>query len=240
MKLQLLAVAIAFASTVSTNATMVMPDLSNVPTSWTIDRYDPASFSNVGPYKGRTDVLGIGITSAGDSAKRPAGQQGSFYNTQGRQYPVTGGADSVLSADLFIPASWSSEANGTVRTDIWGVMTAGTSVSAYPIIGFSNSGGTSRLRVFDGNTAGDGWVNLATSVNYDAWTTLAIGFTGSSFVFSVNGHSVYEDKTIDGTTGFSAVIMQAYNFASISGANLQDYTANWSNTPVPEPSTYLV
>ncbi|MGC3961034.1 MAG: hypothetical protein QM813_24815 [Verrucomicrobiota bacterium] len=35
--------------------------------------------------------------------------------------------------------------------------------------------------------------------------------------------------------------MQAYNFAdpSISGATLVDYTANWSNTPVPEPSTYV-
>jgi hypothetical protein len=71
--------------------------------------------------------------------------------------------------------------------------------------------------------------------------TLAIGFTGSSFVFPVNGQSVYTDATINGTTGLGAAIMQAYNFAdpSISGANLQDYTAHGSNTPVPEPSTYL-
>lgn len=93
--------------------------------------------------------------------------------------------------------------------------------------------------MWDEDTA-NGWVDLASTITYDAWTRLTISFTGSAFEFGVNGTTVYTDNTIDNTTtGFGAVIMQAYNFAdpSITGpVNAQDYTANWSN--VPEPGFY--
>lgn len=224
---------------VAVHGDLIMPDLANVPTGWTTDRYEPTSFSNVGTYQGRDNVLGIEITSAGNSANRPAGQQGSFYNTQGRQHAVSGGAGSVLSADLYIPASWGDPTQGTVRTDIWGVMTDGVEVTAYPIIGFTNYGGDPRFRAYD-TVTGD-WIPIGTSVGYDAWTSLAVTFTGSSFVYSINGAPVHTHTDVNGTTQFSAVIMQAYNFAdpSISGAALADYTAYWANTPVPEPSTYV-
>jgi hypothetical protein len=125
---------------------------------------------------------------------------------------------------------------------MWGVMSNSAvvpAVTAYPIIGFTNYGGAARLRVYDGDLAA-GWVDLATLVAYDAWTSFEILFTGTSFEFSVNDSLVYTDSTIGGSTGFSAVIMQAYNFADplISGATNKDYTAHWSNTEtVPEPGT---
>ena len=219
----------------------LMPDFADIPSGWTTDRYDPASFTNVGTYQGRNNVLGIGITSAGNLANRALAFQNSFYNTQGRQHAVTGGVGSFLAADLYIPASWSDAANGSVRTDMWGVMqNAVPVVSAYPIIGFTNYGGSARLRVFDGDVASL-WVDLGTAVAYDAWTSFTIAFTGSAFVYGVNGTTVYTDSTISGTTGFQAVIMQAYNFAdpAINGAVLTDYTANWSNAAaVPEPGFY--
>ncbi len=144
----------------------------------------------------------------------------------------------MISADLYIPTAWNSPANGSFRSDIWGVMTDGSTVSDYPIIGFTSYGSSSRFRVWTDS----GWIDLATPVNYGAWNSLAIEFTGSSYVYSINGGTVYTDTAIDGSTGFSAIIMQAYNFADASvapGAVLADYTAYWSNTPVPEPSTYL-
>jgi hypothetical protein len=230
-------------SILAANAAVVMPDFGNVPTGWSTDRYEPTSFSNVGTYQGRSDVLGIEITSAGNSANRPGGQQGAFYNTQGRQHALTGGAGSVLSADLFIPGSWADGAAGSIRTDMWGVMNQGAAVSAYPIIGFTNYGGAARLRVFDAEVSG-GWVDLAnTTFAYDAWTALSIELTQSAFVYSVNGSPVYTDSTINGSDSFSAVIMQAYNFAdsSIPNATPVDYTAHWSNTAsVPDGGTTLV
>ncbi len=62
---------------VSAQAAAVMPNFAEVPTGWTTDRYDPASFANGGTYQGRNNVLGIGITAAGDAANR-GGQSGSF------------------------------------------------------------------------------------------------------------------------------------------------------------------
>ena len=69
-------------------------------------RYAPNSFSDVGTYQGRSDVLGIGISSAQSSANR-GGQSSTFYNTQGYGEPVlfAPGAGSVLSADLYISSS---------------------------------------------------------------------------------------------------------------------------------------
>lgn len=82
-------------------AVPIMPDFSTVPTGWTVDRYDPASFENVGTFEGRDNVLGIGIDETTGEASR-GGLSNIFYATQGRKFrfaPVAG-ADSVLSADL--------------------------------------------------------------------------------------------------------------------------------------------
>ncbi|MBA3059431.1 MAG: PEP-CTERM sorting domain-containing protein [Rhodoferax sp.] len=234
----------ATVAVVSAHAAPLMPDFANVPTGWTVDRYDPTSFSNVGSYQGRSDVLGIEITSAGNLANRPAAYQSSFYNTQGRQHLISGGTGSSIAADLYIPSAWRDAASGNVRSDMWGVMSDATAaVSAYPIIGFTNYGGAARYRVFDGDVSG-GWVDSSVAVAFDAWTSFEIDFTGTAFNFLINGSTVYTDSTIDGTTGFSAVIMQAYNFADPAIGNpvpvLADYTAHWSNVSanaVPEPGS---
>lgn len=220
-------------------ATAVMPDFSSVPAGWVTDRYAPASFANVGTFQGRNDVLGIEISNNDSLSNRPSGYQTTFYNTQGKQHTISGGAGSVLAADLFISSSWADPNNGNVRTDMWGVMTDGSQVTDYPIIGFTNYDGNPRLRIWDDT----GWHDLTTAISYNAWTSFAIEFTGTSYDYSVNDVVVYSDTAIDGSTGFQAVIMQAYNFGdpSLTGAIARDYTVNWSNTqPVPEPATMLL
>ncbi len=234
---------VLFAGIIATaQATPIMPDFASVPTGWTTDRFDPNSFQNVGTYQGRDNVLGIGITSAEGYSNRPGGYQSAFYNTQGRQHALTGGVGSVLSADLYIPASWGDSSLGSRRTDVWGVMTDGSAVTDYPIIGFTNYGGTPVLRVWDDTS----WVNLALAVAYDTWTAFSMEFTGSSYEYRINDTLAYTDATINGSTGFSAGIMQAYNFcgdASLQAAVCSDYTAHWSNTPtsqVPEPASFAL
>lgn len=112
----------------------------------------------------------------------------------------------------------------------------------YPIIGFTNYGALGpRYRIFDGDIPG-GWEDLATPVAFGAWTSFDILFTGSAFEFLINDAVVYADITVNGSTGFSAVIMQAYTFAdpTISNPNpvLADYTAHWSDRQgVPEPAS---
>lgn len=227
----------------SAQAAPVMPDFADVPTGWTTDRYDPNSFGNVGTYQGRSNVLGIGISEADGYSNRTGGFQNTFYATQGKQHDVSGGVGSVLSADLYIPASWRDGANGNVRTDMWGVMTDEFGVvSDYTIPGFTNYGG-GRYRVWDDIA----WVDLAIAVVYDAWTSFEIHLTSNSYEYWVNGALAYTDFTINGTTGFSDVIMQGYNFCggdpNLPGAVCADYTAHWANaqaSTVPEPGSFAL
>lgn len=226
------------------HAALLTPDFANVPTGWTTDRFAPNSFTNVGNYQGRDNVLGIGIHRDQGATARPSGQQGDFYNTQGRQHAVSGGAGSILAADLFIEQSWTDATLGHVRTDMWGVTDNAPLV--YPIIGFTNYGGAARYRIWDADTA-NGWVDLLTPVSAGGWVSFEIEFTGTSFVYSIDGAAVYTDNTVGTATGFSAVIMQAYNFfdATTDGGSptnfvASNYVAHWDNTRVgnvPEPAS---
>jgi PEP-CTERM motif len=236
-----LAAAAAAAFTAQAAPTELMPGFASAPTGWSTDRYDAASFGNVGSYQGRNNVLGIGIDSSTDLANRGAAFQSSFYNTQGRKQAISGGSGSILSADLYINADWAAASNGYKRTDMWGTMTDSAGVTAYTIIGFTNYGTAgARLRVWDADVSG-GWVDLANTIAYDAWTSLAIEFDGNSFDYFVGGTLVYSDTTIGTTTGFGEVIMQAYNFAdpSLGSPATSAYVAHWANVgaAVPEPGT---
>ncbi|HRH86670.1 MAG TPA: PEP-CTERM sorting domain-containing protein [Rubrivivax sp.] len=223
-------------------AAPVMPDFDNAPSGWSVDRYAPASFADVGTFQGRNNVLGIGINSSTDSANRPGGQQGSFYNTQGMKQQISGGAGSVLSADLYIDSAWRSGTAGYVRSDIWGTMAdSASSITAYAIAGFTNYAGAARLRVYDADVAG-GWVDLSNTVLYDAWNSFSIALGSSSFDYFVNGVLAYSDTTIGTSTQFKEAMVQAYNFndpaMQISGNPA--YNVHWSNTQaaqVPEPSS---
>lgn len=219
-------------------AALVMPSFDGAPTGWVTDRYQPHGFADVGMVHGRDNVLGIDINRAEGATARPGAFSDQFYNTQGMQHAISGGTGSVLSAALWIPEKWGDADNGHVRTDMWGVMTDGTGVSDYPIIGFTNYGdGGARLRIWEGSA----WMDLGVTIDYDAWTDLSIDFTGTSYIYKVNGAVAYTDNTINSSTGFSATIMQAYNFfdPTIDGANATNYTAHWSNTSasVPTPAS---
>ena len=130
---------------------------------------------------------------------------------------------------------------------MWGVTVDGTnSITDYPIIGFTNYGGAARYRVWNENLNGNAgaWVDLTAPVNYNTWTDFGIQYDGTDINYFINGVDVYsyiEDPT---TVGFSATIMQAYNFGgdpSITGANPVNYTADWANIEsTPEPGAIVL
>jgi len=230
----------------------ITPSFAGAPSGWSVDRYAPDGFSDVGTYQGINDVLGISIGSSGALANRPAGFQSQFYDTQGEGYSISGGVGSVIQAQLYIPSVWNNPTSGAVRTDMWGVMNNGTpnNITDYPIIGFTNSGTSGSaaqsagsftgFQVWDDNA--NGWVELtSTPVNYNSWNTLAIEFTGTDFLYFVNGTEVYDETNGNGAQGFQEFILQAYNFddpTNIPGAVVTPYTADWAN--VPEPGSLLV
>lgn len=237
-----IAAALMVVGAAAAQAGELMPSFAGVPGGWVTDRYAPAQFANVGTYMGRSDTLAIGISTADAFDNRPAAYQSTFYNTQGMQYAVSGGAGSTISSGLFVDAAWRDGSAGNVRTDMWGVASDGSAaVSGYPIIGFTNYDGAARYRVWDADGM---WIDLATAVDFGAWTDFSIAFTGTSFDYFINNVMVYSDDGIEGSVGFSAVIMQAYNFGgdpSLAGAVGGDYTVRWAaaavDGDVPEPAS---
>ena len=234
----------------SATAQDVTPNFgTTVPGSWYTDRYAPSTFGLTNGTNGRNDVLNIGITSAGDFANRAAGYQYTFYNTQGKKSDINVTGSYTLKSDLWVDASWARNAagsNNSRRTDMWGTsVDASNNAYDYPIIGFTNYGGSGLFRGYDVNTGI--WNNFANPVNYDAWNTLEIDYSATSSLYSyfVNG-------TLGGTvqgdgvaTGIGNVIMQAYNFNDPALSNgSTEYTALWSNTPAvtatPEPVSLML
>ena len=238
------AMALAVVSIVSAqtaNAAPIVPSFVGAPAGWTVDRYQPNKFEDVGTVNGRDNVIEIGISDVQGATTR-GGQSGSFYNTQGMKHGVSGGAGSVIAADLWVDPMWNpnstSQQGPTVRTDLWGLLGAEPGDAAYPIIGYTNLGNLGgRFQAWD---ADFGWVTLGGAVNYGAWNSLSITYTGTAFEFRVNGNLEFTDNTVNANPmQFSDVFLQAYNYhgANVVDANAQNYSAYWANAQqdVPEP-----
>jgi hypothetical protein len=235
-----MAAAAAFAAPAA--AQNVTPNFGNVGTDpWVTDRYAPAVFQSVPSFAGRTGVLQIGISTADQNGSRPSGYNSDFYNTQGKQLADSHTGSFTLMADTYITGSWANSSAGARRTDVWGVMGDGSStVTDYPIIGFTNFGGVGHFQSWDGNTGT--WTSLGNAVNYDAWNTLGFSYDGANeLTYWVNGVIAGTQTVGAGSTGLNAVIMQAYNFGNEYDPNSQSqsYDAYWANTvtTTPEPAS---
>lgn len=222
----------------------VTPSLAPAPTGWTVDRYAPASFGNVGTVAGRSDVLGISIANPQAAANRPPAFSSPFYNTQGMGTGVTGGAGDSVSADIYIPASWGDPLNGARRSDMWLVVNDPSSSPDprdFPIIGFTNSNGVDSFVGFRAwDSIGGVWNNLTSTVQFDGWNELTIDYLpGGQFQYSVNGTALATIAGSASDTTMNQLMFQAYNF----GVGQQnEYTALWSNSvaDVPEPASALL
>ena len=236
----------------ASGATLTAQDISpnlatTVPGSFYTDRFAPTVFQLANGVYGRNNVL---LLQAGtDAASRPAGQQGRFYNTQGKKTDVNTAGSWLFQSDLYLESSWADQTQGYVRTDIWGTATDDAlflNPSAYPIIGFTNYEGSARFRGWNMNTSS--FIDFAGPVPFGAWTTLGMGFNvvTNTFSYYVNGALSASVLAATTSTGVANVMYQSYNFnePSLNVTNNPNATVNWSNTPaesvVPEPSTYAL
>lgn len=248
----MLAIAMTAVSNPAQAQTNKTPDFGTSFGSWTTDRYDPQVWSLTNGFQGRNNVIDIGVNTTGSLPNRAAPYQNSFYNTQGKTIGIDGigiapSGDQYLSMDLWVDQNWSTSATGgLVSTSMWSrvnqVNANDESTAWYPILGFTNIGGAGAFRYWDSNL---GWQTLGAAVNYGAWNTLQILYSGNSFTAYVNGTSYYNEVAGAGTVRLTNAFLENYNFdpSFLNNANGGVYDARWSNTPgapsdvVPEPAT---
>ncbi len=218
----------------------LMPSFASL-TGWNTDRYDPASFTAVTGVNGRNAEVQIGISSAQGQAFRPAAFQSQVYGYQGKNHSVAGvGAGDFVSADIYVPSGLNISANGNAASYLWAI---GSNGSDFSVIGFTNSIGHGGFSVWDDGTGA--FVDLpvtgagAVAVNYNAWNTVSVQFTGATFDYYVNGVKVYSMTTNYGSTKLTSTVLDAVNFfdptTSFIGLN---YTITWADTPTPQTITF--
>lgn len=83
---------------------------------WYVDRYAPAMFAAPHAIPGGS-VLKHAIAMADGAINRPPGQQGTFYNTQGRKYDLPASTVS-MKIDLYVPSTWAT--SNKREAGLWG------------------------------------------------------------------------------------------------------------------------
>ncbi|MBX2851657.1 MAG: PEP-CTERM sorting domain-containing protein [Phycisphaeraceae bacterium] len=207
--------------------------------AWTTDRYEPAGFGSA--FFNGDNRLKIDISTADSATNRPSNFSSGFYNTQGRKRESGLAETWTVSGDVYISSDMVS-GNNLRRTDLWARDGDGSESNAeYPIFGMRrfdpsdafnpNAANISSVwRIWDGDTA-NGWVELGEAVT-EGWHTLSITGDGSSFVYKLNGATVYTDNTVAPEAGLTDTFVQAYNFGD------SNYSVYWDNiSAVPEPTS---
>lgn len=236
-----LALVTAFAAPLSAQ-TELMPSIQPGLPGWFQDRFAPDAFTYQLSAFGRPSVIQIDISSNDARSQRPAGQQGAFYDTQGMKYDTPFVGSFSVSADLYLPTSWGSSDNGLRSVGLWATADDAASAPAfYPILGFTNTGGTGLFRYWNGA----GYVNTAAAPIYDQWNSFRFIFDDATKQVSyfVNG-ALLGSVATPNVAGAGDVILNSFNFNEVPGWDQQlagDYSVYWSNAEspevVPEPAT---
>lgn len=240
--------AISVLTPVVSSAQMFADPFDTPDPAWITDRYEPAAWAPGTSFMG-DNRLKISVDSTTDSANRPGGQQGTFYNTQGRQRAVSLTPNWKLRGQVYVDASF-LDGTSRRRTDLWARTGAiGTETGAvYGIFGvrqfdpadaYAGTNMNSKWRVFDADVAG-GWVELADTVT-TGWHNLEISGQGTKLEYRLNGALVYTDMTVNASLpNLTTAFVQAFNFSPTGGNSNDAYSVYWDNVEaVPEPATLV-
>ena len=182
--------------------------------TWYIDRYKPAAFISQQTIGTRSNTLKQSILAADGQAITLPDMQ-SAENTQGRALDLPSGSIS-MEINLLVSSDFSSASNRRLA-GFWGTAFNGNTISAYPIIEFTTTGGSPRFRGYESGTGA--WVDLGLPPGfvYDQWVTLKIKLvSGGEFEYKVitaqgSLQHTTTSNSSDGSTRIGNVILQGYN-----------------------------
>jgi hypothetical protein len=225
------------------------PDNAVTTNEWAVDRFPPRGFVNAGTQFGRDNVLRVTLDAGDGLPNRPPPFNSTFYNTQGRVVGMLNTPPgTAVTGSLYLPQAWTTTDPGSPALNRTTTLLLELSPFAdfsgcpngecvvYPGIGFTNAdinnpltnGGVPRIRVLDKETSANGWVNLATPFQTNAWNDFCIAWEGPRIRYYVNGQLVYTDNTVvqpvpnpTPIVGVRKTFIQAYNYTT-------NYDIHWS------------
>ncbi|MBK8504499.1 MAG: hypothetical protein IPL46_21205 [Saprospiraceae bacterium] len=200
---------------------------------WYVDRYSPAAFMSQAIPGGV--VLKHSISTTEGAINRPNGQQGAFYNTQGRKYDLPAMTKS-MKIELYIPVSWAT--SDKREAGIWGTaVDLSSAISGYPILEFTSdiTGGGPRFRGYETGTGA--WIDMGLPGGfiYDSWYTLEIELQpNGEFIYRVEDlETTTTTGAPDGSVRIDNVILQGYNYDPSQAIDITNpgvtYDIFWDN-----------
>ncbi len=212
------------------------PTLASTKTAdaWYPDRYPPTIYEQF-DFTGE-NVLHVGIRLADAYENRPLANQNTFGNTQGRKYDLSSGNgfNTALVADLFVGADWETKHR---MATIWSSAKDPIGdVSFYNYFGFRNATGDAPgFYVYGYHNIGE-YTLIPYSITYGEWYSLKVELTDTAFVYYINDTVVLSDTTLNSTTYFGDLMLQAYNFADPNlppeNQSFEEYDIYWDNVGV--------
>lgn len=194
---------------------------SQAPDTWYTDRFAPSGFES--EFFDGDNRLAHTISSNDGASGRPSGFSSPFYNTQGRKFDTAGATD--ISVDFYVDSAFQNDERRIAG--IWGTgfLGDGTTVSAFPIIEFANSG----FQIYDSINDGDGFgfrtPDTAPVFSFDTFVSLGIALdtVNDVFNFFIGGQQVHTEEA-GGTQSIGNIILQ--NINTDDGV---DRTVYWDN-----------
>jgi hypothetical protein len=225
----------------------VCTSATQTPNCWYVDRYAPSAFVN--DVLSGENVLRHTISSADSAGTRPGSFSSTFYNTHGRKFDVDMPVSATIRVDLYIPASWATDAR---RADLWATLFDSVGdVSGYPIVGFIANDPADpfnpdpipanvvpRFRAWMDEGLG-GWneMGLPTGFVYDAWYTLQVDISPTQYEYKVigpGGDLTFVYGTTEEHITVANVMLQAYTFSVTPTFPVGDtYDVYWDNVGLP-------
>ncbi len=227
--LALALIAVSGVGTVLAQADLV-DAFDTIDPAWVTDRYAPAGFDSV-MFDGDNRLM-VSISDADSAANRPSGYSSTFYNTQGRQRPMTSAPQWCVIGQVYVSADMIS-GNNLRRTGLWArTGQVGTETGAdyfmIDIKRFDDADAfnpaaaniTSTWRVWDSDT---GWEVVSAPLTV-GWHDLRITSTGTEVQYYIDNVLVNTDDAINTTyPNLTTIFINSYNF----GAG--DYQVYWDN-----------
>ncbi|WP_132314164.1 hypothetical protein [Martelella mediterranea] len=206
--------------------------------NWVVDRQGTSTFKLLDTYQGRNNVLALG-TSPDDA------NPDSFYRWEGYSQKTTVPAGkSMIGGDIWVNSDWQQGTDSDyIRTSMWGSAMTEAEVATgkyndndavFPIVQFTNQGGTGRLEVWNSNEGG--WIDLpetAGIIDYNGWNSIDMRLVtdtngqGTAIEYYFNNQLIYtwaDPESVNETSPEQYFAMYLKN----RNNGVTEYTSYWS------------
>lgn len=212
-------------------------NLANAQNAFTqADRYQPSAVEFLNSFEGKDNVLHYTLDDRTSQANRPGGQQGHFYNTQGRQFQIFNPQNLTqweISGEIWVDANMIASTK-PFRSELWTIsQNTATGGEAYPMLGITNvtedANGTYQSTMDHAvvRTWGDdGWTVAEGVAVSTGWHTVKMVSDGNYVTYYFDGQEIGKMSATPAPICVKAIVPQAFHYDYQENGNYfyEDYT----------------